>query len=191
MPGNLAPGAFHNSTSTGCPAEIPDARFRQCDRDFATGVAGKGEDRLPGRDHLAGFGLAGGDHAVARRAQLRVAGLVAGDVQLRARGLGLARGRGLGGVLRIERGTADQLLLCEFRVTGAIGAARASSASAAVDLRLGGLRLQAQVAGIEFGQHLAALDLVADIDLAPHQVAADTEREWRFPRGHGSRPHRR
>ena len=69
--------------------EIADACFRQCHRDFATGIAGKGKDRLPGRDHLAGFGLACGDHAVARCAQLRVAGLVAGDVQLRASGLGL------------------------------------------------------------------------------------------------------
>ena len=85
---SACPGAFHSSTSTGCAdVEIADARFRQCDRDFAAGVAGQREDRLPGRDDLAGFGLAVGDHAVARRTQLRVAGLVAGDIQLRACGL--------------------------------------------------------------------------------------------------------
>ena len=63
---------------------IADARFRQRDRDFAAGIAGQREDRLAGGDDLAGFGLAAGDHAVARCAQLRVAGGVARDVQLRA-----------------------------------------------------------------------------------------------------------
>src|SRR5690606_36981933 len=47
-------------------------------------------------------------------------------------------------------------------------------------LRARGLGLQALVARIELGQHLAGAHVLAGIDVAPRQVAADTERERAF-----------
>jgi len=47
-------------------------------------------------------------------------------------------------------------------------------------LRLGGLRLQPLVAGVEFGEHLAGTHVVPGVDEATHEVSADAERQGGF-----------
>ena len=54
-------------------------------------------------------------------------------------------------------------------------------AGALCELR--GLRLQAQVAGVEFGQQVAAMHGVADIHETPGEVATDAERQRAFLAG--------
>jgi len=44
-------------------------------------------------------------------------------------------------------------------------------------LRLRGLRLQALVAGVELGEHLAGMHVVAGVDETTHEIPANAERQ--------------
>jgi hypothetical protein len=61
--------------------EPPEALLRQADRHFALAVGGEGKHGLPGGDHLPDFHRTLGHHAVLRRAQHGVTGLVGRDVE--------------------------------------------------------------------------------------------------------------
>ncbi|MCY1558711.1 hypothetical protein D9M68_956690 [compost metagenome] len=56
--------------------------LRQADRDFALAIRGQNEHALPRGHYLADLDHAPGDHAILRGAQHRVAGLIAGHVEL-------------------------------------------------------------------------------------------------------------
>ena len=150
-------------------AHLTDARLGERDGDFAPGIAGQGIDGLSCGDGLPGFGQARRDHAVARREQARVRGLVAHQLVLRARGA-------VGGLLRIERRLADQFLRDQFAIAFEVAAEPRH-------LRLRGGDLQAGIAGIEFRQQRAAAHAIAGIDQALDQTAADAERERAFLAG--------
>ena len=80
-------------------------------------------------------------------------------------------------VLRIEGRAAHELLLGEPGVPGAVCAGPGEFGLDGGKLGLRGLRLQAQVAGIELGEQVAALDRIAGVHEAPGDVAAHAERQ--------------
>ena len=160
--------------------ERGDALFGNADLHLAIAIGGQRVNRLSGRDHLAGFGLPLGDHPVGWRAQVRVAGLVAGDLELRIRLL-YARSCGLVRILAaLELRAAHHLLVGEYAIAFALGLRELK-----IGLRRGQLRtrrfdLQANIAGVELGQQLSALHSRTHIDEPTHQMSADLKRERRF-----------
>ena len=129
---------------------------------------------------MTGFDLPAGDNAVLRRAQLAVTGLVAGEIELGARGAGLAFGRTQRSGLLIETGTTDELVFRKAGKPCVVGARPRELRVGGNALRLQRFDLQLQIAGIQFAKQISAADAVADIHETSRQLAADPERQRGF-----------
>jgi hypothetical protein len=113
---------------------------------------------LPGGDHLPDFHRTLGHHAVLRRAQHGVTGLVGRHVEL---GLDLLEAGFAGsvevfGVVVLR--TADHLPVHQRLVAITLGAHQVQVGFGGGDLGAGGFQLQAHVLRIELGQRLIGLD---------------------------------
>ncbi|EAZ60706.1 hypothetical protein PA2G_04072 [Pseudomonas aeruginosa 2192] len=155
---------------------VAEQRLVDVEHRVALAVAGQGEDRHGGLHHLADLGLAGGDDPGVGGTQLGIGKQVAGVGQLR-----------LGGLQRTLRAAHRGQRLVVLALAGvALGQQRLLPLVVEVgelrlrllrgDRRLGVLHVAALVLRVEPRQHLASRDVVADIDQALDDLAADTER---------------
>src|SRR5690606_40996043 len=81
---------------------------------------------------------------------------------------------------RFSRDWSSDVCSSDLLEAGPVGADARQFGLGGRQLRARSLGLQALVARIELGQHLAGAHVLAGIDVAPRQVAADTERERAF-----------
>jgi hypothetical protein len=138
--------------------EAAEALLRQADQHFTLAIGGQGKHGLPGGHHLPDFHRTLGHHAVLRRTQHGVTGLVGRDVELGFDLLeaGFAGSVEVFGVVVLR--TADHLTVHQGLVAITLGAHQVQVGFGGGDLGAGGLQLQAHVLGIELRQRLIGLD---------------------------------
>ncbi len=157
--------------------EAAEALLRQADQHFALAVGGEGKHGLPGGDHLTDFHRTLGHHAILRRTQHRVTGLIGRDVEF---GFDLFEAGFTGAVkvfgIVVGR-AADHLPIHQGLVAIALGAHQVEIGFGGSDLGAGGFQLQAHVLRIELGQRLIGLDALTFIDQSSADFAANAERQ--------------
>src|SRR5690606_3151311 len=160
--------------------ETPEALFRQADRHLTLAIGRQGEDGLPGGDHLSHLDRTTGDHAILRRAQHGVVGLVARHVVL---GLDLLQA-GLAGAILVldvvELRAADQIAPKQRLVALAFGAHGLQVGLGRCHLCTGGFQLQAHVLRVQLGKRLILLHPITDVHHALAHLAAYAKGQLRF-----------
>ena len=117
----------------------------------------------------------GGDHALGIGQQRGIGRLVALHAALRARLLELRQRRLERGLAALQFGRADEALVAQFLEALEVGGGLVVVHLRGGQRRLGGLLPEPQILRVELGQQLAGLDVVAQVGVTPHDLAADAE----------------
>ena len=81
------------------------------------------------------------------------------------------------GLAALQFGRADEALVAQFLEALEVGRGLVVVHLRGGQRRLGGLLPEPQVLRVELGQQLAGLDVVAQVGVTPHDLAADAETE--------------
>ncbi len=157
-----------------------DAVFGHGDFDFDRAVPGERGHGLAGGDDLARFGVERGDHAGVVGAQTRVFGLILRNRERSLRLLHLRLRRFQRIRLRVDLGLAHIIFGEQALIAVVVRLGQIARRLRRGEVRASAADLQLQVDRIELGDHLAGVDMVADVELARLDLAVDAEAELAF-----------